>query len=300
MNDQHLAEVNYPAKRNHLEPWNSVPILRDWRIVSRLFCQLGNCGSVEVPESRDSLLNLFRPLLLPPPSCGGGPFPRRRARCRRILGLNSAARELGLGPALREALRPSRRPRPPEAARAVSCGGGACGDGPIGRVHRTKLSNSRAGQGLKRAAAAWGSGRRFGSRTEQLCAERRQRLPSYLCPWRCRWRAEPLWVPPRAAGGPGGRERGSRRPRGPAGLCPQAAPGPRSGGGGAALGSQTGRGPPVLRRVRRRPGRAVAQRGEGAPLWAARALLPPRPGLGRRASPAERGGDVGVGKLKLL
>lgn len=61
--------------------------------------------------------------------------------------------------------------------------------------------------------------------------------PFVPVPWRCRWRAVPLWVPPRAAGGPGdprgaaGGAGGARegRPRGPAALCPQAARGPRAG-----------------------------------------------------------------------
>lgn len=101
-------------------------------------------------------------------------------------------------------------------------------------------------------------------------------------------------------GGAGGAREGEPTAERPCRSLPSGGAGAPGWWGGAALGSQTGRGRPVLRRVRRRPGRAVAQRGEGAPLRAARALLPPRPGLGRRASPAERGGDVGVGKLKLL
>lgn len=107
--------------------------------------------------------------------------------------------------------------------------------------------------------------------------------PSCLYPCRCRWPAVPLWVPPRAADGPGGDrgaagrgdvERGAtggqetpaffalrrRGGRGPAGR----------GWRGAALGSQTGRAPLYL-----------GGRGGG------RAEL--RPSGGRRPRPGQRG-----------
>lgn len=107
--------------------------------------RLGNCGSIEVPEPRGSLLNL----LLASPELGAavtlGPVAGAVPPCSSSWALPLRA----LGPARGEVLRP-----PPEAAAAVSCWGGVSAHGPIGCVHRTKLSNSRAGQGLKGAAAA--------------------------------------------------------------------------------------------------------------------------------------------------
>lgn len=140
-------------------------------------------------------------------------------------------------------------------------------------------------------------------RAERFCAKRRQRPPRRVrahgaagdAPCPCEYRHG------RRAGRGGRRgaaresERGAAGDQGAPPLFALSSAGRVGVGGSSRLSDRSEL--LVLRRVRRRPGRAVAPLWVGAPLRAARALLPPRPGLGRLRLPRGMWG-CGSGKTK--